>query len=275
MRVHSLHVYPIKGCQGVELQTMHIELLGPALDRRLMLVDERWRFVTQRTDPKLATVSVGLGDRQLIMTSPHIGRLLQIQLPYPPEGRFRDVTIWKDEVGSVDLGEEASLWFSRVLGRKVRLVRIASPRNSKGTSVHGGDVETGFADAYPILLTSVESLVWLNDRLLDRGRALVGMDRFRPNIVVEGLEPFDEESFGQLSVGDVRLLVVSRCSRCPVITTDQKTGEVDSDDEPRATLREFHSFPSKGPAFGMNVDHLTMGTIHVGDQIALIERVVR
>ena len=101
------------------------------------------------------------------------------------------------------------------------------------------------------------------------------MERFRPNIVVEEVNgAFDEESFGRMSIGEMNLLGVSRCTRCPVVTTDQLTGEVDPDDEPRATLRELHAF-SKGPSFGMNVDHLTVGTIHVGDQIALIERVVR
>ena len=211
MRVHSLHVYPIKGCQGIELTAMHIERLGPALDRRLMVVDEQDRFLTQRTDPKLATVRVDLTDGSLTLSSPSVGRLFQIPLPYEPGGRYRDVKIWKDQVGAMEMGEEASLWFSRVLDQRVRLVRKVGRRASRGVTLHGEQVETSFADGYPILLTSVESLAQLNAWLLERGKDPVGMERFRPNIVLVGVDnPFDEESFGEIAVGEVRLMGVSR-----------------------------------------------------------------
>lgn len=276
MRVCSLTVYPIKGCQGVNLTTMEIDRQGPVLDRRLMVVDEKSRFVTQRTDPNLATVRVEVGEDGLYIGSTLFERMLLIPLPFPPAGSYHYVTVWKSQLGAVDLGEEAAMWFSRLLGRRARLVRKVSPRASKGTAIHGEQVETTFADGYPILLTSVESLGWLNNRLVERGKHPVSMDRFRPNIVVEDVHhPFDEESFGGMSIGDTRLLGVSRCARCPVITTDQVTGAVDPEDEPRATLRELHSFPSVGPAFGLNVDHLATGTIRVGDSVDVLDRVLR
>jgi uncharacterized protein YcbX len=176
------------------------------------------------------------------------------------------VTIWYDEAEAVDQGAEAADWLSQFLGVEARLVRIAEdyfrPVSSR-YAVSSQD-QVSFADGYPILLASQESLDELNSRM----QSSLPMNRFRPNLVVQGCEPFAEDGWKRIRIGEVELALVKPCARCVVTTHDQITGERTGKD-PLATLAKFRNFGRKA-MFGMNVIPVSLGEISVGAEVEVL-----
>jgi uncharacterized protein YcbX len=165
----------------------------------------------------------------------------------------RSVVVWRSEVAARDEGDGAAAWLGRVLGADVRLVRfdrtITRPCNPEFAGDTGA--HTLFADGYPLLVIGHASLVDLNERLAARGASAVPMNRFRPNVVIEGLPPFAEDHVDTIEVEGIVLKCVKPCVRCQVTTTDQATAQIDS--EPLATLAEFRMDERfGGVTFGMN-----------------------
>jgi len=217
----GLIYYPIKACRGFEVETSLIERMGLEHDRRMMVVTPEGDFLTQREHPRLALVIPKLEDGTLTLSAPGFD---SIQLAVQSTGTARLVNIWKSEgVHAIDQGDDAAQWFSDWLDTPVRLVHMADgyirPVNEK--YVVTPDDHTGFADGYPILLTSEESLHDLNSRL----EMPVPMNRFRPNIVLKGCEAFAEDTWKRIRIGEVELAVVKRCARCVVTTIDKETLE--------------------------------------------------
>ena len=255
--VSSLVYYPIKACRGVEVDSAYVSRMGLEHDRRMMVVTPEGEFLTQREFPRLALVAPTLSNGTLEMSAPNYE---SIQFGIQTTGTPWRVNIWKSKgVHAIDQGEEAASWFSDWLGTEVRLVHIADgyKRLVNEDYAVNKDDHTGFADGYPILLASEEGLQDLNSRL----ESPVPMNRFRPNIVVRGCEPFEEDTWNRIRIGDVELAVVKACARCEVTTIDKDT--LERSKEPLKTLGKYRK-QKLGAIFGQNVIPLNEGRIQVG-----------
>ena len=259
----SLIYYPIKACRGFEVDSSRIERMGLEHDRRVMLVTPEGKFLTQREHPRLALVTPRLDNDTLTLSAPGFD---SIQLGVQTTGTPWLVNIWKsDGVHAIDQGEEAAGWFSDWLGTPVRLVHIADGYLCKVNEkyVVSPDDHTGFADGYPILLASEESLHDLNSRL----ESPVPMNRFRPNIVVKGCEAFAEDTWKRIRIGDVELAVVKPCARCVVTTIDKET--LEHSKEPLKTLGKYRKH-ELGAIFGQNTIPLNEGRLRLGMSVEVL-----
>ena len=261
--VSNLIYYPIKGCRGVEVEAACVERMGLEHDRRMMVVTVEGEFLTQRNAPRLALVAPTLKDGVLRLSAPGYD---SIQLGLQTSGTPWLVDVWKSRgVQSIDQGEEAAAWFSDWLGQAVRLVHFADgyQRFVNEAYAVNADDHTGFADGYPILLTSEEGLQDLNSRL----ETPVPMNRFRPNLVVRGCEPFAEDTWNRIQIGDVQLAVVKPCARCEVTTIDKET--LERSKEPLKTLGKYRKH-KLGAIFGQNVIPLNEGRIRLGMSVDVL-----
>ncbi len=261
--VSSLIYYPIKACRGFEIESATVERMGLQHDRRIMVVTPDGEFLTQREFPRLALVNPKLSNGTLELSAPNYE---SIQVGIQTSGTPWLVDIWKSKgVQAIDQGDEAATWFSDWLGTAVRLVHIADGYKrlvNESYAVHDDD-HTGFADGYPILLTSEEGLQDLNSRL----ESPVPMNRFRPNIVVKGCDPFEEDRWNRIRIGGVELAVVKPCARCEVTTIDKET--LERKKEPLKTLGKYRKH-KLGAIFGQNVIPLNGASIRLGMNVEVL-----
>jgi len=255
VRIESLHVYPVKGCRGIALDAADVATTGlvahGAGDREWMVVDLAGRFVTQREYPRLALVGTQARDGFLTLSASDVPPLV---VPMRgAEGASRDVVVWRSDVKGFDAGDEPARWLSAHLGADVRLVRFDRSRARPCNPDYAGDTgaHTFFADGYPILVIGAASLADLNARLAAQGGLPLPMNRFRPNVVLAGLLPHEEDHVAAITVGDVVLRCVKPCTRCQVTTTNQDTANVGV--EPLRTLGGYRMNEQLGGVtFGMN-----------------------
>jgi uncharacterized protein len=262
MRVVELNVYPLKGARGIALERAEVLTGGLRHDRRFLLVDAEGAFVTQRSHPKLALITTALEGASLVLGSPGGA---SVRLLLAPEGPRRTVRIWDDEVEAVEVGGPAAALISDHLGQPCSLVFMPDDVVRPVEAPHGaaGD-RVGFADAYPVLLATRASLDDLNARLASP----VPMNRFRPNLVVEGGAPFEEERYGRVRVGSLTLRMPKRCSRCQVTTVDQDTAAVGK--EPLRTLAGYRA-QGNNVYFAQNAIPDGEGAIAVGDEVTYLD----
>ena len=272
-RIARLFVYPVKSCAGVEVREALLTETGLDLDRAWMVVDEAGEFVSQRELPRMALVRPQLKLNEVILRAPG---MLALHLSVDTVEEPVRVRVWDDEVPAFDMGAVAAQWFSDFLGRKLRLVRFDPEhrRLSNREWTGGAEALNQFSDGYPLLLASTASLQLLNDKLAAQGRPPVGIERFRPNIVLEGLEAHDEDRLDLLRIataeGEVQLRPVKPCPRCPIPNIDPATGE--SDPAVTDTLQGYRRNERLGGAvaFGMNaiVVEGFERTLRVGQDVA-------
>jgi uncharacterized protein YcbX len=253
-RIARLFVYPVKSCAGVELQEAELTETGLDLDRAWMVVDEQGAFVTQRELPRMALVKPQLKQYEVVLRAPGMLALhLQIDTVEEPV----KVRVWKDEVAAYDMGDVAAQWFSDFLGRRLRLVRF-DPEHKRLSNTEwtgGAEALNQFSDGYPLLVIGDGSLAQLNDKLAQAGHGPVGIERFRPNIVLGGLEPHDEDRVELLRITadePVQLRPVKPCPRCPIPDIDPATAQ--SSPEVSTALRGYRADARVNGAitFGMN-----------------------
>ncbi len=246
--VASLHVYPVKSCRGVERTAARLTEAGLEHDREWMIVTPQGRFVTQREQPRLALIAASLDDQALRLTAPGAP---DIAVPFDFQGEPVQVTVWRDRCQAYDQGEVAARWLSDFLGRPLRLARFdpVHRRLSDAAWTRGVDAVSRFSDGFALLAISLASLADLNGRL----SAPLPMNRFRPNIVLDGLPPYGEDALGDLIAGGVRLRRVKPCTRCSITTTNQVTGTIEGD-EPLRTLKTYRwDAALRGVKFGQNL----------------------
>lgn len=251
VRIESLHVYPVKSCKGLSLQSALLTETGLANDRRWMIVNGADKFMTQRELPRLALIDVVITANGARMSAPGMPT---IEIAAHDGSPQRTVTVWRDTLLAFDEGEPAAEWLSSFLAAQVRLIRFNPDARRVSNPEWTGDAEAlnMFSDGYPILLLSEASLADLNQRLPGDVGPLP-MNRFRPNIVVSGIDAYDEDRIHELRGDGVRLRIVKPCTRCSITTTDQFTGEV-MGDEPIATLKKYRwNAELRGVCFGQNV----------------------
>jgi uncharacterized protein len=247
-RIASLHVYPVKSCRGIDVDSTLLTATGPEWDRRWMVIRPPDQFLTQRSHPKLATIAVAIGNGMLRLSTEGHG---DFALPVDHDGESRRVRIWNDSCLGIDAGDEAAAWLSGVLDDTVRLVRVdeIEPRLANPKWAGPDPHPVTFTDGYPILMISRESLAELNRRLPEP----IPMARFRPNVVIEGVAAHAEDAMTLFRSGAVVLRGVKLCTRCAVTTTDQRTGARDPHQQPLRALGEYrHDHALKGVTFGQN-----------------------
>lgn len=226
-QLEGLFVHPVKSCAGVAVREALLTEAGLDLDRAWMLVDEAGGFVTQRELPQLARVVPRLGVSDVVLRAPG---MLALHLAADAVEAPARVRIWDDEVDVWDMGDLAAQWFSDFTGQRLRLVRFDPEVRRLSSLRWTGGVEAPnlFSDGFPLLVTSSASLVGLNERLAAAGHAPVDLRRFRPNLVLGGVEPHDEDRLAELRIrtdtGTVRLALVKPCARCPIPDVDPDSG---------------------------------------------------
>ncbi len=263
MQISELHFYPVKSCKGTGLEEAVIGKRGILNDRIMMVVDAAGRFMTQREHPRMALITPHLEGDTLTLAAP---TREQFRLRCSRDGTGIEVTVWRDRCAAIDQGEGAARWLSEFLATPCRLVRLAedSVRTVDQAYAPRPEDEVGFADAYPFLLISEGSLSDLNGRLASP----LPMNRFRPNIVVRGCEPYAEDRWRRIRIGELLFRVVKPCSRCATTQTDQTTAE--RGPEPLRTLATYRRAGSE-VYFGQNLVHEGVGRIRLADRVAIVE----
>ncbi|MBB3952332.1 MOSC domain-containing protein [Aureimonas jatrophae] len=270
LRLASLHVYPVKGARGATREDATLGLAGLAGDRRWMLVDDAGRFVSQREMPELALLDVQSDADGLHLSLPEGGE----RFVATPDGvRRLAVRIWGDEVEAAGAAPEDDAALSRWFGRSLRLVHFDDmSRRIVSREWLDRDAPVGFADGFPLLITTEESLRGLNREIVTAGAEAVPMSRFRPNLVLQGAEPFADDGWATIRVGDVLFDLVKPCARCVVTTTDQDTGTREGP-EPLATLARLRRSAdprAPGALFGWNAVPRSGGRLTVGDAVEIV-----
>jgi len=243
----SLHVYPLKSARGFEPAQAIATRAGLMGDRRFMLTTPEGRFLTQREHPRMALLVPTVGESSFSLEAP--GRA-PLSVDLGATRLAHTVRIWDDECQAFDLGNGAAGWLSDYLGAPCRLVRFddAHQRLSNNKWTQGIEAPTRFSDGFPFLVIGSASLADLNQRL----PTPLPMNRFRPNLVIEGWEPYDEDRVDELQIGAVRLKLVKPCTRCRITATEQSTGVFEGD-EPLRTLKHYRmDHELHGVLFGQN-----------------------
>jgi hypothetical protein len=270
-RIARLFVYPVKSCAGVELREAALTETGLDLDRAWMVVDDANGFISQREVPRMALVQVQLKTNEVVLRAPG---MLALHLAIEAVDSPRRVRVWADEVDAWDMGAVAAQWFTDFLGRPCRLVRFDPEVRRVSSTQWTGGVEAlnQFSDGFPLLVTSEGSMQELNRRLAEAGHAPVGVERFRPNIVLAGLDANDEDRLDVLRIAadrEVVLKPVKPCVRCTIPDIDPATGV--SSPEVNAALRAYRSNDAMNGAltFAMNAIVLEGfdATLRVGQDV--------
>jgi uncharacterized protein YcbX len=252
----GLHVYPVKSCAGVNPHEALLIETGLEFDRAWMAVGPDGSFVSQRELPRMALIQTTLKQTELVLRAPG---MLALHLALDAVEGPVTVRIWNDTVAAYDMGNLVAQWFSDFLGRPLRLARFDPEQKRLSNKKWTGDIdaESAFADGFALLVASNASLDELNQRLRARGEAPVTMARFRPNIVLDGLDAHGEDHLDEIRFetedGPVTLKLVKPCTRCNIPDVDPLTGDP-GHHEPSDTLATYRADSRLAGAvtFGMN-----------------------
>lgn len=256
LRISQLFIHPIKSCGGIAVDEAPLIETGFEYDRAWMVVDRDGDLVTQRELPRMALIQPKLRASDLMLRAP--GMLaLHLQLD-AVEGDCR-VRVWDDTVDAFDMGDLAAQWFSDCLGQPLRLARFDPDVQRLASAEWTGAIaaRTAFSDAFPLLVLSTASLTELNRRLAAAGHDAVTMQRFRPNIVIDGIDDAHGEDFiDTLTIesadGPVVLKLVKPCGRCTIPDVNPTTAE--QGHTVADTMSAYRAAPRIGGAlaFGQN-----------------------
>jgi uncharacterized protein YcbX len=269
MKVAELNFYPLKSGRGISLDQAAMTLAGIPGDRKMMVVDPSGQFITQRELPDLAQVEVEPREVGYRFAVEGKGEIL---VAVPPTDRRMDVVVWKSPVSAAIADDGANAILSTWLGREVKLAffdekaeRIASAEWA------GPDTPVTFADGYQVLVTTTGSLAALNADMVKNGEGSVGMDRFRPNIVLDHDGAWDEDNWEGIEISGIRFDFVKPCARCIMTTQDQQTGSREGPCPIPAMGRIRMSGDRRvpGPLFGWNAVPRGEGTIRLGDAVTI------
>lgn len=246
-RLAGLFIHPVKSAAGISCQRARLGPHGIEHDREWMIVDPQGRFVTQREESRLALLTTAITDGALRLANPE-GSAPVLALDH--EGERREVQVWGARCAAFDAGDDMATFLSGWLGRPLRLVRFdrRQPRHSNPDWTGGREVPTLFSDGYPMLVLSEASLADLSARV---GQELPPQ-RFRPNLLLGGVEPYAEDAVQELRLGEARVRLTKACTRCVITTIDPQRGER-TGDEPLRTLKSYRFDKAlRGVIFGRN-----------------------
>ncbi|MCG6887083.1 MAG: MOSC domain-containing protein [Proteobacteria bacterium] len=262
MHLSELAIYPVKSCAQIRQDAIRIDRFGPHRDRRWMVVDNKDMFLTQRKLGRMCLIQPELMESGVLLHAPGMPDLM---ITRPTSGVSRTVRVWQDHCQALDAGDAAAAWLSEFLTTDCRLVYFPEQmrRAVDPDYARPGDV-TAFSDGFPFLLISQASLDDLNRRLVTP----IPMARFRPNLVVTGCEPYAEDTWHRLRIGELTFRVVKPCSRCVIPTIDLATGE--RGEEPTRTLATYRKRDNR-IYFGQNVIADGEGELQVGVSVEVLE----
>ncbi|MBV8390876.1 MAG: MOSC domain-containing protein [Mucilaginibacter sp.] len=264
LQVSQLYIYPVKSLGGIALDKALVTDRGFQYDRRWMLVDHNKLFISQREVHQMALMKLALTDEGVSVT--HSVKQSTYTIPFhTKKNEFAEVKIWDDSCTGQFVSDEADKWFTSMLEIPCRLVympdethRVTDQRYTSKDSI------TSFSDAYPFLLIGQSSLDDLNSRLTE----YLPMNRFRPNIVFTGGEPYEEDMMHTFTIGGIIFNGVKLCARCVMTTIDQESGAAGK--EPLKTLAGYR-LKDKKIMFGQNLAYKGLGEIKVGDELLISE----
>lgn len=260
----QINIYPVKSCKGTTLTRAGLTAFGLEYDRHWMVVDADGTFLSQRAIPRMALIEPSLTNDGLVLKAPNCET---IELPRVTTTESpRTVKIWNDVCTAQDCGDLAAGWFTQFLGINARLVTLGGAyHRSVNAKYSTNQDQVGFADAFPLLLISSASLRELNDRL----DSPIPMNRFRPNLVISGCDPYAEDRWVRFSAGGLTFKVSKPCARCTVPTVDQTTGTKGK--EPSVTLSTYRKI-NNDVYFGQNViNEQKSGELVLGMEVTILE----
>lgn len=263
LTLSEIWIYPIKSLAGIRLQRSNVKQKGLVYDRRWMLVDEAGRFLTQREHPEMSQFQLTMNTEELTILNRVSSQLIVLDLKDEKVGESLSTIVWDDEVEAIEVGPIYSQWFSDQL--KIRCKLVFFPESHKrdvDPDYATKNEQVSLADGYPFLIIGQASLDDLNKRLKEP----IPMNRFRPNFVFTGGEPFEEDRWKNFRIGSNRFIAVKPCSRCVLTTVDQRTGVKGT--EPLATLASYRKYGGK-INFGQNLLAIDYDGIQEGDEIEL------
>jgi uncharacterized protein YcbX len=261
----ELVIYPIKSIKGISLETSQVDKAGLWGDRRYMLVNSDGECMTARTHPILILVVAEAAESGVWQLS-HSGMSSNLILdPATFSDKYEDVVVWENTVNGQRVLEEADTWFSKIVGETVKLIYFGD--KSERYTNRRPEVPVAFADGYPFLLTTQASLLELNRTSPE----CIEMAQFRPNLVIKGNKPFEEDSWKRIKIGEVEFENVKPCIRCIFTTLNPTTAERLPKGEPLKTLGKFRLLDNKGITFGINMVALNTGRIHLDDKVEVLE----
>jgi len=277
--ITKLVIYPVKSLQGIEVQQAICLETGLQYDREWVIVNDNNQFMSQRNIPAMATIQVNITDTHLVLSHPEHGECT-VSLANN-QADAEEVTIWKDQSLAKDEGQEVSTWLTTALGEfrgsPLRLVRFDASRQRivREKYTQTTDSTLMFADACPYLVVSNESLTALNEALTQNNHLPVSLDRFRGNIEVSDIAPWQEYHAKTIQINQVILRGEAPCHRCPMPGIDQKTGSTPEPGQPFKTLMQM-TVPEdrSGAYFGLHAtfdkqatSNVSENTIKTGDTI--------
>jgi uncharacterized protein YcbX len=230
--VRHLFFYPVKSARAIARDQLRLASTGFEWDRHWMAASRDGVFMSQRTQPRLARVRPEISAEHLTLHAPDQPPLT---VPLRPEGTTKPAEVWKNAITALDQGDDAARWMSEAVGMEARLLRISPVLDRKAAPEYAGTTPApvSFADGFPLLVANLASLADLNTKMSEP----VPLDRFRPNIVLEGLEPWAEDRIAALEFDNVTIRLVKPCTRCVITATDQQTGNPASN--PLPILRKY------------------------------------
>lgn len=263
MWLGRIFIYPIKSARGIAVSETEVNTSGPVQDRRWMVVDEHGVFLSQRKLPRMVLMEPRFEGSDLVVTAPGMSPLVVRR--WSGEGEWIPVQIWRDHLKLPHPDQDYSDWISSFLGRPCRLVylpdevarRIEPPFDDPKWRV-------SLADGYPLLIVTEASLDLLNAKL----PCPIGIERFRPNLVIAGATPHAEDCWTNLQIGSVRLAIVKPCARCSVVLVDPTTAKVGM--EPLRTLARYRRMPTS-VMFAQNALVVTSGQLRVGKAVEIVD----
>jgi uncharacterized protein YcbX len=263
LTVSQLFTHPIKSAQGIQVNSMELNARGPLHDRAWMVIDSAGKFLSQRQHPQMCSLKTELDEKSLRISAPGI-KAIELTLGASDQNKCLDVTVWGDRVSAQDCGDEAAEFLSDFLGRDCRLVHMPGKTTRLVDPEYADSSNTvGFADGFPILVVGRSSLELLNTKL----DYPIGIERFRPNIVIDGAVAHAEDQWRQIRIGEMLISLPKLCSRCVIPSIDPSTGK--KDPQIIQTLAAYRR-QGKDINFGVNALHHGSGKITVGDNVEII-----
>ncbi|MFT4871223.1 MAG: hypothetical protein ACI9F1_001995 [Colwellia sp.] len=272
MQLSQISVYPLKSSAGIQLSNSWIDELGLSFDRRFVLTDDKCQFITARTEPKICLIQASITATGLVLTAPDMPKLVINYLQLSE--LYQTVFVWNDSINAQQGNSEHHQWFSRYLNRPCQLLHFGelSKRNVPSTSNRTNQL--AFTDGYPLLLISQASLDDLNKRC----PAIITMNQFRPNLVIDNCDAFAEDTWQHIRIGEVEFELRKPCTRCIFTTINPETALKDIHQEPITSLKTYRQAAEgelKGEVlFGQNLVPLNQGQIKLTDTITIIKKKV-
>jgi uncharacterized protein YcbX len=259
----AIHIFPLKSCAPLPLAQARVQARGIEHDRRWLVVDENSTFITARKYPRMTLIRAVPSDQGLRLDAPGMPTL---HVRTPDASRRTSAVVWNNTVAPLAGDGESAAWLSEFLGRPCSLVYMddACARPVDPNRARPGDM-VSFADSHPITVLSASAIDQLNAKLAQP----IPAQRFRPNLLIDGVEPHAEDSWKRIRIGEVELDLLGPCVRCAFPTIDFETGIPDPGGEPIRTLTKYRRAPN-GVIFSQNATPRVLGTLRIGDRLDVL-----